>query len=149
LAAVAARLGPADAAKAADTLALALTKTTDPVALTALGVILREMLTSPRPAERLTRCGTVGVAVGSLASLGFPLAIPGTLPLALQPLPCRFSTPELVEMLKRPLCIGRARRVILDQLENHHRRTFADHWEFVRFAQEQNLGLDFTTSPKR
>ena len=30
-----------------------------------------------------------------------------------------------------------------------HRRTFADQWEFVRFAEEQQLGLDFTTPPKR
>ena len=28
-------------------------------------------------------------------------------------------------------------------------RTFADHWEFVRYAKEQQLDLDFTTPPKR
>jgi hypothetical protein len=69
--------------------------------------------------------------------------------LAWQPLPCRFSTQELVELLKQPLCIGQARRVILDQLENRYGRQFADHWEFVRYAQEQNLGLDFSSPPKR
>jgi hypothetical protein len=28
--------------------------------------------------------------------------------------------------LKHPLCVGAARRVILDQLGFHHQRTFAD-----------------------
>jgi hypothetical protein len=65
------------------------------------------------------------------------------------PLPCRLSTQQLVELLKQPTCIGPARRVILDQLENRYRGKFADHWAFVRFAKEQKLGLDFTTPPKR
>lgn len=67
----------------------------------------------------------------------------------LEPLPCRLSTQELVELLKMPTCIGPARRVVLDQLQNRYRQQFADHWAFVRFAQEQNLGLDFTSPPKR
>jgi len=46
------------------------------------------------------------------------------------------------------LCADPARRVILYHLENRHRRKFADQWEFVRFAQENNLGLDFTSPPK-
>src|SRR5262249_18107777 len=54
-----------------------------------------------------------------------------------------------VELLTQPTCIGPAGRAILDQLENRYRRKFADHWAFVRFAQEQNLGLDFTSPPRR
>jgi hypothetical protein len=61
----------------------------------------------------------------------------------------RRSTPDLVELLKQPTCFGPARRVILDQLENRFRQKFADHWAFIRYAQEQNLGLDFTSPPKR
>ena len=30
-----------------------------------------------------------------------------------------------------------------------HQRRFADPWEFVRYATEQNLGLDFTSPPQR
>jgi hypothetical protein len=52
-------------------------------------------------------------------------------------------------MLKMPICGPVGRRVLLDQLGNRYRRAFADVWEFVRFATEQNLGLDFTTPPKR
>ena len=84
-----------------------------------------------------------------MATLGQPLAIPFALLPALEPLPCRFSTQELVELLKRPLFVGPARRAVLDQLANRHHRPFADQWEFVRFAQEQKLGLDFTTPPRR
>jgi hypothetical protein len=64
-------------------------------------------------------------------------------------LPCRLSTPQLVELLKQPTCVGPARRLILDQLENRYWRSFAHDLEFVRFAQEQKLGLDFTTPPQR
>jgi hypothetical protein len=39
--------------------------------------------------------------------------------------------------------------VILDQLENRHRQKFADHRAYLRYAQEQHLGLDFTSPPKR
>jgi hypothetical protein len=95
------------------------------------------------------RSGAVLATVGLLAGRCPPLATPAILAPALEPLPCRSSTPELVEVLKQPTCIGPARRVILDQLENRYQRKFSDHWAFVRFAQEQNLGLDFTTPPQR
>jgi hypothetical protein len=39
--------------------------------------------------------------------------------------------------------------VILDELENRYRRTFADCWAFVRYAEEHGLYLEFTTPPKR
>jgi hypothetical protein len=45
--------------------------------------------------------------------------------------------------------VDEARRVVLDQLGTRYGRIFADHWEFVRFASEQRLGLDFTTPPRR
>jgi hypothetical protein len=37
----------------------------------------------------------------------------------------------------------------LAQLAQRYRLPFADHWEFVRFATEQRLGVDFTTPPRR
>ena len=61
----------------------------------------------------------------------------------------RLSDQDLVELLKRPLCVGPARRVILDHLGHHHRRSFTDQWEFVRFAEDQKLDLDFTRPPQR
>ena len=63
--------------------------------------------------------------------------------------PCRLKTQELVDLLKMPTCVGTARRVIIDHLSNRYGRRFDNHWAFVRFAREQNLGLDFTTPPKR
>jgi tRNA A-37 threonylcarbamoyl transferase component Bud32 len=68
---------------------------------------------------------------------------------ASEPFPRRLSDRQLAELLKHPLCIGVARRAVLDQLEIHHRRTFTDQWEFVNFAEEQKLGLDLLGPPKR
>ena len=47
------------------------------------------------------------------------------------------------------MIVSEARRPVLDHLGMHYRRTFADQWEFVRFAEEPKLGLDCTTPPKR
>ncbi len=55
----------------------------------------------------------------------------------------------MVDLLKHPFCVGAARHVILDQLGHRHHRQFIDQWDFVRYAQEHRLGLDFTTPPKR
>ena len=41
-----------------------------------------------------------------------------------------------------------SRRAILDHLEHRYQRPFADQWDFVRFAEEQKLGFDFTSPPK-
>jgi len=79
---------------------------------------------------------------------GLPLGAPALLRQAREPLPCRLSPQDLVELLKRPTCVGRARRVILDQLEGHYQHPFPDHWAFVRYAEEQKLGLDLTLPPK-
>jgi hypothetical protein len=71
------------------------------------------------------------------------------LPRAIEPLPCRFTTQQLVDLLKMPACVGEARTVILEQLSNRYKRSFADLWEFVEWAQEHEPGLDFTSPPKR
>ena len=71
------------------------------------------------------------------------------LPAADESLPCRFTTQELVDLLKMPTCVDEVRRVILDQLGNRYRRRFDTHWDFLRYAHEQNLNLDFTTPPQR
>jgi hypothetical protein len=66
-----------------------------------------------------------------------------------EPLPCRLSTQDLVELLKMPTCFGEARKVVLKHLGNRYGRSFANHWEFVHFAKEQHLDLDLTSPPKR
>jgi hypothetical protein len=55
----------------------------------------------------------------------------------------------LVEILKDPLCVGEARRIVLDALGTRYQRHFADQWDFVHFAEAQKLGLDFTSPPQR
>jgi len=43
----------------------------------------------------------------------------------------------------------RALRFLFRDLGNRLGRRFDTHWDFVRYAQEQGLDLDFTTPPKR
>jgi serine/threonine protein kinase len=145
LAAVAARLEPGEAAQAAGALTQAMTNTTNPYDLYLLAQGLAAALADAHDLP-VRAAGLVG---GVGASDRQPLLALSALAPALKPLPCRLSTHQLVDLLKSPFCVGRARRVVLDQLENRYRRKFADHWEFVRFAQQQNLGLDFTTPPRR
>jgi hypothetical protein len=63
--------------------------------------------------------------------------------------PGGLSDQELVELLKEPLCVGAARRAVLDQLGRRHKRTFTDLWDFLRFAEENKLGLNFARTPQR
>jgi hypothetical protein len=93
------------------------------------------------------RAGAVAAGVG-LGGCG-PLAALAAGRAAGEPLPCRLSTPDLVELLKMPTCFGETRKVVLKHLGNRYGRTFATHWELVRFAREHHLDLDFTTPPKR
>jgi hypothetical protein len=86
-------------------------------------------------------------AVGTGA--GGPLTGLPFLPASRAPFPCRLATQDLVDLLKLPTCVGGLRRVVLDQLGNRYGRRFETHWDFVRYAPEQGLDLDFTTPPKR
>ena len=58
-------------------------------------------------------------------------------------------TQELVELLKMPTCVGKVRRLILDQLGNRYHRRFASQWDFVRYAEDQGLNFDFKSPPQR
>jgi hypothetical protein len=154
LSAVAARMEPQEAARAcaqvSDTFTQAMAKMPNSNALPSQPAqTLSRLLTGVDPPQLSRRSAAVLAAVGCLAGTGHPVATPALLAPALEPLPCRLSTPELVELLKQPTCIGPARRVVLDQLQNRYGQKFADQWAFVRFAQEQGLDLDFTSPPKR
>jgi hypothetical protein len=143
LAAVTCRLEPKQAVKI---LSQAMTKTTEPSALNSLAQGLAATLTE---GARTLPVRTAGLVGGVAASDRQLLLAPDVLVLAVEPPPCRLSTQQLVDLLKHPFCVGQARRAVLEQLENRYRRPFTDHWEFVRFATEQRLGLDFTTPPQR
>jgi Protein kinase domain len=84
----------------------------------------------------------------AIAGLSWPvpsLAAPAMLLTLPPPLPPQ----TLVDLLKDPFCVGEARRVVLVQLGRHYHRTFADQWDFVRFAEERQLGLDLLGPPPR
>jgi hypothetical protein len=110
---------------------------------------LSMVLSRVQPDEQQGRLIAVTTALSVLTN---PPGAVGGCPLlkpALEPLPCSLTDQQLVELLKNPFCIGPARRLVLDQFANRYRRPFADLWEFVRFAEEQQFGLDFTSPPKR
>jgi tRNA A-37 threonylcarbamoyl transferase component Bud32 len=108
---------------------------------------LERFLTIP-PRSRVSRqAAAIAGALGTSAqgpALSFPL-----LPAVAEPLPCRLGTQDLVELLKMPTCVGPVRRVILEQLGNRYGRRFDTQWDFVRYAREQRLDLEFTTPPQR
>ena len=108
---------------------------------------LQRFLTDGRRPQVQRRASAIAAAVG-LAAHGPALSLL-VLSAAAEPLPCRLSTQDLVELLKMPTCVRGVRRVILDQLGNRYGRRFDTHWDFVRYAQQQGLNLDFTTPPKR
>jgi tRNA A-37 threonylcarbamoyl transferase component Bud32 len=104
-------------------------------------------LTNGSRSEISRRAAALTTAVGLIGSS--PLAAFPALLAASEPLPCRVSTQDLVELLKMPTCFGRARQVVLKHLGNRYGRSFANHWEFVHFARERHLDLDLTSPPKR
>jgi hypothetical protein len=145
LGSVAAQLEPAEVVRLADALA----KEQYPSAQVAVVEALTAAAARSDPGEAAARSLLVARAITSGLS---PSPHPGnaaTLLQAVQPLPCRFTTQQLVALLKMPTCIGKARTVLLEQLSNRYRRPFADVWEFVEWAQQHEPGLDFTSPPKR
>jgi hypothetical protein len=108
----------------------------------ALNALLQDASQSLLPVRAAAATPITQAAAGPPSSLS-------ALPTGSEPLPCRLSTQDLVELLKMPTCYGRARKVVLKHLGNRYGRRFATHWEFVRFARAQGLNLDFTTPPQR
>jgi hypothetical protein len=151
LSAVAARMEARDAARvtaqATTTLAQAIKDTDILSRLARSGLSL--VLSAMTPAEIPSRSTMAASAVASPAGTGSPLSSLALLLPAAEPPPCRLSPQQLVELLKMPACIGEARRVVLDHLGYRYRRSFGDTWEFVRFAQQEQLALDLTTPPQR
>jgi hypothetical protein len=146
LSAVAAALDGADTAAM---LMQEMTQTNDYNALPYLTQGLSAVLQRETSDRRLQRVYGASSLVGLGAStmvLAPTTALPHP---AAQPSREALPTPVLVELLKHPLCVGEARHAVLDVLGTRYGRTFADVWEFVRYAEEQKLGLDFTTPPRR
>jgi hypothetical protein len=110
---------------------------------------LAALLTDLDHPEQRQRAVALTGALGRSPNGYGPLACLPLLRPALEPLPCRLSTPQLVELLKHPLFVNEARRIVLDQLGHRYGRRFADLWEFVAWAREHEPNLDLTTPPQR
>jgi hypothetical protein len=147
LEALAGRLGQEEALEATQKVLEAMGMTTDPPAL--LSSLAPALAVRLEPEEASERTGLAARAIAE--GLAPPTRLSGlaTLLRASQPLPGRFSTQELIDLLKMPTCVGPAREVILRQLGQKCNRPFADLWEFVDWAHEHRPDLDLTTPPKR
>ena len=91
---------------------------------------------------RILASGSFATPHNLLPSL--PLLLPTSNPRP-KPLPPQ----TLVELLKHPLCVGEARRIVLDALEYTYQQSFKDQWEFVEYARKHQPQLDLLTPPKR
>jgi hypothetical protein len=149
LSAVAARMEPKEAAQAAATLFSVMASPANKTIVPDLAKAVSASLADISPTTQRARAVPLTAVVGCLAGTGQPLTTLAFLPAAAQPLPCRLSTQQLVDLLKLPTCYGAARRGVLDHLGNRYQRRFADVWEFVHFARKQRLGLDFTRPAQR
>jgi tRNA A-37 threonylcarbamoyl transferase component Bud32 len=99
----------------------------------------------PRERHGATAAAALAAATGSAGAVAAMIGLSG----GVGPPPCRLTDRQLVELLKGPLVVGEAQRVVLDQLANRYGRPFVDQWEFVQFAEERRLGFDFTSPPRR
>jgi hypothetical protein len=148
LAAVAAPLEPKEAKEVAVTFTHAWSKTFHNglgVLAQGLGTVFRGESTDRRLQRFRSVTGSIGLATD-------PAALPLTLAVlarSLEPPTEPLPSQDLVEVLKHPLCVGAARRAVLDALGTRYQRAFTDQWDFVRFATEQQLGLDLSSPPKR
>jgi hypothetical protein len=151
LAALGGRLDAAQAGKAADALlaARAWPDASDAFALKLLERGLGAVLGRLSPDDLSHRVRALTGVVGAAAGPAHLCTFPALLQPATEPVPPPLPAQTLVNLLKQPLCVGLARRAVLDQLQRHYGRPFADQWEFVRFAQERRLGLDLTSPPRR
>jgi hypothetical protein len=147
LSAVTVRLESKEAARAAAILLSVLMRVAEQRSQPDLVRAFSLSLTDLPPATQRLRNVDLAIAVAATAG-GDPFLPVAFVHSAAQLRPCRLSTQQLVELLKLPTCVGEGRRVVLDHLGNRYRRPFADAWEFVRFAQEQRLDLDFTSRPE-
>jgi hypothetical protein len=145
LAAAAGRMQPAEAAQLAD----ALGKEQDLSAQSRLATTLAAVTTRIEPVEAAPRALLVARTVTSWMS---PFPHPGniaTLVRAAEPLPCRLTSQQLVDLLKMPTCVGEAQAVILELLAKRYKRTFADQWDFVEFAETYLPDIDLKSPPKQ
>jgi hypothetical protein len=129
-------------------LILQVTSKTDSNLLRDLAQGLSAVLSRSDPTKDRQRSFAVAGTVGGSSGPWSLLTAPAHLQPALEPsspLPAQ----TLVDVLNDPLCVGKHRGLVLEQLARHYGRPFADPWDFVRFAEEQKLGLDFTTPPQR
>jgi hypothetical protein len=143
-----ARLETREVKDAASSLAQAISETTERIALEELTDGLAALLA--REELPVTRGRLTSAAVTTAVAPSSPTAtLAAPAPLLALPSPPPLPAQVLVELLGDPFSVGVARRLVLDQLQRHYHRPFADQWDFVRFATERKLPLDLASPARR
>lgn len=135
--------------EAAGSLLDTMSKTPDSVALSVLAQGLSPVFLREPSARRLRRAHALAASAGLITSPTIVAIVRTAHSPALEPAPDPLPAQALVDLLKDPLCVGQARRALLDALGNRYQRRFIDQWDFAHFATEQKLGLDLTSPPDR
>lgn len=117
--------------------AMTMAPTTDPnLQAVVLPESLIAILTGYTPRKARARSAALLLTASPIGPGPSHTASMTALAFGLEPPPCRFTTPELLRLLKHPLCTGAALRCVINQLEARYRRPFADQWEFLSWAEQ-------------
>jgi hypothetical protein len=68
---------------------------------------------------------------------------------ALEPMATQMKLPEAVDLLKQPLCYGKARQVLLRRVEQLTGQTFPSCWDMVDYLRHHRPDIDLDTPPQR
>jgi hypothetical protein len=135
--------------QAAAALIHAMSLTNDRDYLDHLANSLSAVLLREHPVRFAQRNRMVAEMVANLGGMGLPWNASSLIASGLESLPPPLPAQVLVDLLKHPLCVGEARRLVLEQLSRHYHQPFADQWEFVEYARRHRLELDLTTPPQK
>jgi hypothetical protein len=102
----------------------------------------------PRTASR-ERVLSLATMLAGLSPPGTPFLALVRAQTALEPVPPPLPAQTLVDVLAQPLCVGEARRVVLEQLARHYHRPFADQWEFVEYVQQHGVAVNLSSLAQR
>jgi hypothetical protein len=155
MAALAAGLGPDEAAKSARNFLRVMARTNDPSTLNSLSKTVEALAGRLRPEEQARVLAALAQTLLDARAMQAPgrsaahRAAASGLDPTVEALAGRLSTQALVDLLKQPTCVGLARGIVLGQLRRRLGREFADLWEFVAWARDHQPDLDLASPPRR
>jgi hypothetical protein len=131
---VSGRLDASGASKVADTLVATMSTTTDSKALSWLSLGLESV------SGRLDASGASKVMM-AMSKVPADPDVTRSLRSVMSTICERWSTPDVLTLLRHPLAAGEAQRALLDVLGHRNRRTFRNAWHFLDWAHSNGVDL--------